>query len=84
MPAHGPLLVLLLAVAVSPLRAETVEHGGATFWVHRVDPKAVTIELHLSDKAGEPNTFPKLEANLDLGAACVFTSVRDRFLGNTK
>lgn len=55
------LVLLLLLIA---LRAETIEHAGTTYWVHRVDPTVVAIELHLAPEAGKPNTFPQLEARL--------------------
>lgn len=59
-----PTLFLFLLSLAAGLRAETIDHGGASFWIYRVDPKAVKIDLFLPDKAGEPNTFPKLEAQL--------------------
>lgn len=64
MLARHALLGLACLLAFLPLRAEIVEHAGTAFWIHRVDPKAVKIELFLPGKAGEPNTFPKLEARL--------------------
>ncbi len=81
MLARITLFGLLLATA--PLHSETIEHGGATFWVHRVDPKAVKIELHLPEKAGEPNTFPKLAARLEAqGRRLVFAMNSGIFEGN--
>jgi uncharacterized protein YigE (DUF2233 family) len=41
-----------------------VEHAGTTYWVYRVAPGKEKIELHLSEKAGVPHTFPKLEERL--------------------
>jgi len=64
MVRHPTLFGLLLVSLVGGLRAETVEHAGTSYWIQRVDPKAVKIELFLPEKAGEPNTFPKLEARL--------------------
>ena len=55
-------LAALFLIVVSPAAvAETIEHAGANFFVYRVDPGGEKIELHLSGKSGEPNTFPKLE-----------------------
>lgn len=78
-----PTLFIPLLLLASPLRAETIEHGGATFWIHRVDPKAVKIELFLPEKAGEPNTFPKLEAKLAAeGRRLVFAMNSGIYEGN--
>lgn len=62
-----PLTLYGLAVFLSAstaLRSETIEHAGTTYWVQRVDPAMDQLELFLAETAGEPNTFPKLEARL--------------------
>lgn len=46
------------------VEAEVLEHAGASFLIYRVDSKSEKVELHLAEKPGEPNTFPKLEARL--------------------
>lgn len=62
---HGTFFAtVILASFAGALRAETVNHAGTSYWIQRVDPKSVTLELFLPEKAGEPNTFPKLEARL--------------------
>jgi uncharacterized protein YigE (DUF2233 family) len=76
------LFFFLLSLAAG-LRAETIDHGGAGFWIYRVDPKAVKIELFLPEKAGEPNTFPKLEAQLAAkGRRLVFAMNSGIYEGN--
>jgi uncharacterized protein YigE (DUF2233 family) len=78
-----PTLFTLLCFFATSLCAETIEHGGASFWIHRVDPKAVKIELFLPEKAGEPNTFPKLEAKLAAqGRRLVFAMNSGIYEGN--
>ncbi len=55
------LRCLILAIlASSAAEAEVIEHGGVAFHVYRLDPAKEKLELHLSAKKGEPNTFPKL------------------------
>lgn len=79
-PTLFGLAVLLVSAS---LQAETLEHAGTTFWIHRVDPKATKIELFLPDKANEPNTFPKLEARLaSQGRRLVFAMNSGIFEGN--
>jgi uncharacterized protein YigE (DUF2233 family) len=76
------LFFFLLSLAAG-LRAETIDHGGASFWIYGVDPKAVKIELFLPEKAGEPNTFPKLEAQLAAkGRRLVFAMNSGIYEGN--
>ena len=64
MISHPTLFNLLFVFLVGGLHAETIDHAGTSYWIQRVDPKTVKIELFLPEKAGEPNTFPKLEARL--------------------
>jgi uncharacterized protein YigE (DUF2233 family) len=67
MVTHPTLLSLGLALLIplSPAaQAETIEHAGTTYWIYRVEPGKEKIELHLSEKEGIPNTFPKLETRL--------------------
>ncbi|MDF1739461.1 MAG: phosphodiester glycosidase family protein [Verrucomicrobiales bacterium] len=52
--------ILCLAFAATSAQAEVVEHRGVAFHVYRLDPAKERLELHLSDKKGEPNTFLKL------------------------
>lgn len=61
---HLTLFTLATTIWHGTLRSETIEHAGTRYWIQRVDPLKETLELHLSEKAGEPNTFPKLEARL--------------------
>lgn len=61
---HLTLLCLLAIFLPCSSFAETVEHAGTTYWVYRVAPGKEKIELHLSEKAGVPHTFPKLEERL--------------------
>lgn len=56
--------VLAFVFTTTPLWSETIEHAGTTYWVQRVDPAKDRLELFLAERAGEPNTFPKLEAHL--------------------
>ncbi len=53
--------VFSLVFAGTLATAEVVEHRGVVFHVYRLDPGKKKLELHLSGKRGEPNTFPKLE-----------------------
>ncbi len=66
MATHPTLfsLALFLCCLSSSARAETMEHAGTTYWIYRVTPGREKIELHLSEKEGVPNTFPKLETRL--------------------
>jgi len=59
------IFLLVVAIRAHAAEPETVAHHGAEFWVLRVDPKVEKIELHLPEKTGEPNTFPKLAARLE-------------------
>lgn len=60
-----PCLFLVVSFANTfAAETEVVEHGGASFVIYRVDTQSERIELHLGEKPGEPNTFPKLEARL--------------------
>ncbi len=82
---NRPRLALALLFLSGPVvrSGDTVAHGGAEFWVHRIDPKTVKIELHLPEKAGEPNTFPKLAARLEArGRRLVFAMNAGIFEGN--
>ncbi|MBP9222787.1 MAG: phosphodiester glycosidase family protein [Verrucomicrobiales bacterium] len=58
------LVPLLLGVTPPLTFGETIEHAGANFFVYRVDPGTEKIELFLSEKSGEPNTFPKLDERI--------------------
>lgn len=58
------LVPLLLGVSSPLALAETIEHAEANFFVYRVDPGTEKIELFLSEKRGEPNTFPKLDERI--------------------
>lgn len=64
MPRHLTLFILATTILHGALRSETIEHAGTRYWIQRVDPGKDKLELHLSAKPGEPNTFPKLEARL--------------------
>lgn len=76
-------LFLAALLLVSTVEAETVAHGGAEFWIRRVDPTTETLELHLAEKRGEPNTFPKLEARLQAkGRRLLFAMNSGIFEGN--
>ncbi len=52
--------IFSLVFAGTLASAEVVEHRGAKFHVYRLDPAKEKLELHLSGKKGEPNTFVKL------------------------
>ena len=78
---------LLTAIALLAMRgalsAETIEHAGTHYWVYRLDPKKEALELHLPEKAGEPNTFPKLAASVEkAGRRLVFAMNAGIFEGN--
>ena len=64
MVRHLTLLCLLAIAFPGVTGAETMEHAGTTYWIYRVAPGKEKIELHLSEKAGVPHTFPKLEERL--------------------
>jgi len=64
MMRHYTLLSLLAILLPCLSVAETMEHAGTTYWVYRVAPGKEKIELHLSEQAGVPHTFPKLEERL--------------------
>jgi uncharacterized protein YigE (DUF2233 family) len=49
---------------VSGLLGQTLEHEGAAYWIYRHNPRQEKLELFLAEKAGEPNTFIKLEQRL--------------------
>lgn len=77
------LFVSCLLIVSPVLRSETIPHAGASFWIYRVDPKKVKIELFLPETVGEPNTFPKLEARLAAkGRRLVFAMNSGIFEGN--
>jgi uncharacterized protein YigE (DUF2233 family) len=61
---HVTLLSLFAIFLPCSSFAETVEHAGTTYRVYRIAPGKEKIELHLSEKAGVPHTFPKLEERL--------------------
>ncbi len=63
-PAFPILLSAFWLLTPAKTEAELIEHAGASFLVYRVDSKSEKVELHLAEKPGEPNTFPKLEARL--------------------
>ncbi len=76
-------LGLVTTLLTSCLLAEVVEHAGTSYWVLRVDAPAHQIELHLPEKAGEPNRFPQLEAQLAAkGRRLVFAMNSGIFEGN--
>ncbi len=52
--------IFCLVFTGSAARSEVIEHGGVAFHVYQLDPAKEKLELHLSDKEGEPNTIPKL------------------------
>ena len=56
-------IILLLLSLNTSAEAETVEHAGTAFHIYRVGEDE-NVELHLAEKNGEPNTFPKLETRL--------------------
>ncbi len=56
---------LLILLPVGTARGELIVHRGISFWIYRVDPKDMSVELHLADKQGEPNTFPKLKERIE-------------------
>lgn len=58
------LFTLATTILHGSLRSETIEHAGTRYWIQRVDPAKDHLELHLPEKAGEPDTFPRLEARL--------------------
>lgn len=77
-----PATIALFAGA-NVCSSESVEHAGTRYWVHRIDPAKVTLELHLPEKAGEPNTFPKLAAAVEKsGRRLVFAMNSGIFEGN--
>lgn len=53
-------LLLTVVVAATTARAEVIEHRGVSFYVYQLDQTKEKLELHLSGKKGEPNTFIKL------------------------
>ncbi len=72
----------LLCLA-SAARAETVEHAGTRYLVHRFDPKTTRLELHLSAGAGIPNTFPNVAARVEAsGRRLVFAMNSGIYEGN--
>lgn len=58
------LALIFLSHHPASAQTETMEHAGTTYHVYRVEPGTEKIELFLSENAGIPNTFPKLEDRL--------------------
>jgi len=53
--------LLLSIITATTTQAEVIEHRGVAFYVYHLDETTEKLELHLSGKKGEPNTFIKLE-----------------------
>lgn len=53
-------LISCFLLAFSTAQAEIVVHRGVSFYVYHLDQTKEKLELHLSGKKGEPNTFVKL------------------------
>jgi len=52
----APLLTIPLKAGESGKKV----HRGIHFWFYEYDPAVEELSLHLTDKAGDPNTFPKV------------------------
>lgn len=63
LPIHLLTLIVLLMPG-SPGQAEIVEHRDIAFHVYRLDASKETLELHLSEGKGKPNTFTALRDRL--------------------